>query len=299
MNIYLAASIPPFKRVYDLDKKERGEAMDIYLAGPEFLGGYLKRNKGGDNMDIYLAGTEARGKELHKFEESIFSNANILQSFYYCDEFSEKVVIPQAKRFLLDSGAFTFFSSDKSVDWNEYIKKYAAFINRNNIKHFFELDIDALVGYEKVLDFRNRLEDLTGKPTIPVWHFERGKDAWLEMCEQYDYVAIGGLVSGGGEYAKKHRRHFPWFIKTAHERGAKVHALGFTAVAALKEYHFDSVDSTAWISGNQYGGVYEFKGGTIIKHKKPDGMRMAQPGKLALHNFREWVKFSEYAEVKL
>lgn len=273
--------------------------MDVYLAGPEFLAGYIKNKKGGDNMDVYLAGTEARGKELHKLEPSIFSDANILQSFYYCDEFSEKVVIPQAKRFLLDSGAFTFFNSGKTVDWNEYLKKYAAFINRNDIKHFFELDIDAIVGYEKVLDFRHRLEDMTGKPTIPVWHFERGKDAWLEMCEEYDYVAIGGLVSGGGEYAKKYRRFFPWFINTAHERGAKVHALGFTAVSALKEYHFDSVDSTAWVSGNQYGGVYEFTGDTIIKHKKPDGMRMAQPGKLAFHNFREWVKFSNYAETKL
>lgn len=271
--------------------------MNIYLAGPEFIGGYLR--SGGEGMNIYLAGTEQRGKELNKLQGGVFSNANILQSFFYCDEFTEQVIIPEAKRFLLDSGAFTFFSSGKTVDWNEYIKKYASFINRNNVDLFFELDVDALVGYERVLDFRHRLEDLTGKPTIPVWHFERGKDEWLHMCEEYDYVAIGGLVSGGGEYAQKYRRFFPWFIKTAHERGAKVHALGFTAIAALKEYHFDSVDSTAWISGNKYGGVYEFTGETIIKHKKPAGKRMGSVEKLALHNFNEWVKFSNYAEVKL
>ena len=42
----------------------------------------------------------------------------ILESFYYADEWTERI-IPKTKRFLLDSGAFTFFSSGKSVDWND------------------------------------------------------------------------------------------------------------------------------------------------------------------------------------
>lgn len=271
--------------------------MDVYLAGPEFLAGYVKNKKGGDNMDVYLAGTEARGKELHRQEPSIFSDANILQSFYYCDEFSEKVVIPQAKRFLLDSGAFTFFNTGGVADWNAYLKKYADFINRNNIKYFFELDIDYLIGYEKVLGMRAKLEDMTGKPCIPVWHKERGKEEYIKMCEEYDYVAIGGVA--GNPAGRKIVEHYPWFIRIAHENGARLHGLGYTAIKGLEKLHFDSVDSTAWVSGNKFGGVYEFTGTTIMKHKKPDGMRMAQPGKLALHNFREWVKFANYAETHL
>lgn len=248
-------------------------------------------------MNIYLAGTEQRGKELAKLNNSIFHDANILQSFYYCDDFSEQVIIPQSKRFMLDSGAFTFFGNGQSVDWLDYIKRYADFINRNGVDLYFELDIDPLIGYEKVVDLRHRLEDMTGKPCIPVWHKSRGKENFLRMCEEYGYVAIGGIVSK--EIKRSEYPAFKWFISEAHKRGAKIHGLGFTNINGLAEYKFDSVDSTAWISGNKFGGVYEFTGKTIVKHNKPSGARMAQPAKLALHNFTEWVKFSKYAEQKL
>lgn len=239
--------------------------------------------------------------ELYKREggrnESVFTDANILQSFFYCDEFSEQVIIPKAKRFLLDSGAFTFFSSGKGIDWNDYLKSYADFIKRNKVEHFFELDIDPLVGYKRVLDFRNRLEDMIGKPTIPVWHKSRGKDEFLKMCEEYSYVAIGGIVSK--EITQSEYPAFKWFISEAHKRGAKIHGLGFTNLKGLEEYKFDSVDSTAWVSGNRFGGIYQFNGKTLIKHNKPQGKKMADYKKVALHNFQEWVKFCEYAEAKL
>ena len=298
MKLYLAEGGSLFRKCWELDKKERGgsESVNIYLAGAEFVAGYI-RQKERTNMDIYLAGTEQRGKELKKLGGGVFEDANILQSFYYCDEFIEKVIIPESKRFLLDSGAFTFFSSGKTVDWNDYIKRYADFINRNNVEHFFELDVDVLVGYDKVVDFRHRLEDMTGKPTIPVWHKSRGKENFLRMCEDYKYVAIGGIVSK--EISRKEYPAFKWFISEAHKRGVKIHGLGFTNLKGLEEYKFDSVDSTAWISGNRFGGVYEFNGKTLIKHNKPEGKRMGQVDKLALHNFREWVKFSNYAEAKL
>ena len=69
------------------------------------------------------------------------------------------------------------------------------------------------------------------------------------MCKEYNYVAIGGLVGGNAEYSSKYWRYFPWFIKTAHENGAKIHALGFTSLRGMAQYHFDSVDSTTWKSG--------------------------------------------------
>lgn len=228
----------------------------------------------------------------------LFKGVNILQSFYYCDnDFTTGTILPNCKSFMLDSGAFTFFSAGGVVDWGDYIKRYAAFINRNNIKNFFELDIDSLIGYDKVLYYRAKLEDMTGRSCIPVWHKSRGKDEFIKMCEQYDYVSIGGIVSK--EITQKEYKYFPYFIKTAHEHGAKIHGLGFTNMKGLTQYHFDSVDSTAWLSGNRFGAVYKFNGKTMVKFDKKDGQRLANSQAVALHNFREWVKFAEYAEYNL
>lgn len=232
--------------------------------------------------------------------DKIFRGANILQSFKYCDSFTEEVILPNCKNFLLDSGAYSFFSG-RGGDWDKYIERYAAFINRNKIERFFELDIDSIVGYERVKEFRDRLEQLTGRASIPVWHYERGRDEWLNLCENYDYVAVGGLVKEGStsEYAVKYRKYFPWFINTAHERGAKIHALGFTALLDLEKYHFDSVDSSTWSAGNRYGHYFTFDGRIMKSNKKPNGARIANHQALSLHNFLEWKKFAEYAEVKL
>lgn len=196
---------------------------------------------------------------------------------------------------MLDSGAFTFFSAGGGVKWDDYIKQYAAFINRNKVKNYFELDIDKLIGYEKVLYYRAKLEDMTGKPCIPVWHKSRGRDEFIKICEQYDYVSIGGIASR--EITQKEYKYLPYFINTAHEHGAKIHGLGFTNVQGLRRFRFDSVDSTSWLSGGRYGTVYIFDGQAMKTHvKKAQGQRIADYKAAEIHNFKEWKKFAEYAE---
>ena len=195
---------------------------------------------------------------------------------------------------MLDSGAFTFFSAGGSVNWDDYIKRYAQFIKKNNIDLFLELDIDKLISYEKVLYYRKKLEDMTGKPCIPVWHKTRGQDEFIKMCEEYNYVALGGIVSK--EITQKEYKFFPHLIKIAHSHGAKIHGLGFTSLQGLTKYHFDSVDSTAWLSGNRFGSVYKFNGKTMENYGKQAGQRLADYKAVTLHNFKEWVKFQQYAE---
>lgn len=269
MNIYLADTGVRFKTAY----KRRGELNESLLRG-----------------DIPLISGCGEGE--------IFRDTSILQSFYYCDSFTEETIIPNCKNFLLDSGAFTFMSSSKkAVEWDDYLQKYIAFINRNNVDRFFELDIDSVVGYEKVKQMRRILEEKTGKPCIPVWHKSRGKTEFVELCKQYDYVALGGIVSK--EIKPQEYKYFPYFINTAHEHGAMIHGLGFTNLQGLTKYHFDSVDSTTWTSGNRFGQVYSFDGKSMIQHKRPEGVRIASHEDIALYNFNEWVKFQKYAEIHL
>lgn len=226
----------------------------------------------------------------------------ILESFFYCDADTERL-IPYFGDFLLDSGAFTYRKNlhNATVDWVDYVERYADFINRNKIEKFFELDIDNLIGYEKVLEYRKLLEKLTGKQSIPVWHITRGKEEFIRSCEEYPYVALGGIVGGVISSAKyqQYRGSFPWFIKTAHDNGAKIHGLGFTSLSGVERCHFDSVDSTSWTTGNRYGFAWKFDGRTMVKVNMPAGKRIKDPKLLALNNFTEWLKFQRYAETHL
>lgn len=278
-----------------------GQAMDLYLAGSngrrwivdQAIQNQLKESND-DDMDIYLAGTKSFREN---YEDKIIKfDVAILESFFYVDEWVEKI-IPHLDRFLLDSGAFTFFTSGKHVDWLDYLDRYAKFIVKNDVKLFFELDIDSLVGYKKVLEFRKILERKTGRKCIPVWHKSRGLEEYFKMCEEYPYVAIGGIVS---QEIKRTEYHvFPYLINEAHKRGAKVHGLGFTNLKGLELYKFDSVDSTSWTTGNRFGSIYQFNGRTMVKYVKKQGQRLSDPVKSAIHNFNEWVKFQRYAKTNL
>lgn len=246
-------------------------------------------------MKIYTAGIAPCGGGNAEYYRSAIKEHRpfILESFYYADETTEKL-LPYFGDFLLDSGAFTFMSNSKrQVNWEEYIEKYADFINRNKIEKFFELDIDSIVGYQKVLKYRAKLEKLTNRQSIPVWHISRGVKEYQRMCDEYSYVSIGGIVAREIKPDKYYL--FPQMIFEAHKRGARVHGLGFTSLEWLPKVKFDSVDSTAWTTGNRFGFVYQFNGRTMIKHDVPKGKRLADSKKVAEINYLEWVKFQKWA----
>lgn len=250
-------------------------------------------------MKIYTAGIAPSGGGKAEYYANAIKKHKpfILESFYYADETTEKL-LPFFGDFLLDSGAFTFMSSSKThVVWEDYIERYADFINRNKVEKFFELDIDSVVGYDKVLEYRKRLERLTNKPVIPVWHISRGISEFKKSCDEYKYVAIGGIVSK--EFPKEKYNTLPLFISEAHKRGTKIHGLGFTALEWLPKCKFDSVDSTAWTTGNRFGFIYQFNGKTMVKHDVPKGKRLADSHKVAEINYLEWLKFQKWAVTHL
>ena len=289
MKIYLAA---PHSR------SEVVELMEVYqasLVSSRHLKDHIRESMSkfigdGDNP---IADNFVRDVKL--------SEMSILESFYYLRK-NEKfmTLVKHFGSFLLDSGAFTFMSGSHKggINWDEYVEEYAAFINRWNVQLFFELDIDSVVGLTEVERLREKLEALTGKKPIPVWHRNRGKEYFIKMCENYPYVALGGIVTKEID-RKKYETAFPWFIKTAHDHKCKIHGLGYTTVANLKKYHFDSVDSTAWLYGNRGGYLYKFNPRTgLLEQLGKEGCRLkSREG--AVNNFNEWVKFGKYAEIHL
>lgn len=273
-------------------------------------------------MKIFLAGGESRHWLIEAYENIPCGRSSVeggqdriydgeilkhhpyhLESFYYADSDTERL-LPHFGDFLLDSGAFTFCGTGgfNEARFDEYIERFAAFINKNKINKFFELDVDSITGYEKVLVYRKRLERLTGKQPIPVWHISRGKKEFLRHCDEYPYVALGGYVAAikaSDPRQRAYTKAYPWFINEAHKRGCKIHGLGYTNLQGLTVNHFDSVDSTAWTTGNRFGYLYYFDGKTIKKRPSPAGNRIGKPKEAALNNYIEWVKFQQYAETHL
>ena len=183
-----------------------------------------------------------------------------------------------------------------SNDLNEYLDRYIEFIVENDVDRFFELDVDAVKGLDWVEEARRKIESRTGKQTIPVWHKSRGVEYFKRMCHEYDYIAIGGIVTK--EIPRNQFHIFSPLLKYAHEHGCKVHGLGLTNFDALKRYRFDSVDSTSWKSGGRFGTLYKFENGDMKMIKKKN-CRIAYYKKADQFNFNEWCKFQKYAEIKL
>lgn len=239
-------------------------------------------------MKVCLAGTSISEDILKQHKVKY-----VLESFYSIKDW-QLPYLKKADLFLLDSGAFTFMNNFKGkIKWEDYIDRYAKFIVDNNIKYFFELDIDVLVGYDKVKELTRYLERKVGRQCIPVWHKSRGLKEWERLTKEYKYVAIGGIVIK--EIKPSDYIYFKPLLEIARKNKCKVHGLGFTNLRKLKEYHFYSVDSTSWLSGGRFGQLYIFKNNTL-KQISYNNKRIKNYMESHHFNIEEWIKFQDYAD---
>lgn len=242
-------------------------------------------------MKIFLSGVEGGSnppiiKQLMK--DGVKFNWNLM-SFYYIKKDLEYVeqIRDNSKGILIDSGAHSF-QFGKKVDWIEYTKKYAEFIkifDRPNVIGYFEMDIDNIIGYEKVLELRKILEKVSNK-IIPVWHPNRGIKEFQEMCKKYHdrVIAIGGFRNTDIK-----DEQYLMFLKYAKKYNCKVHCLGMTRTKVLDKVPFDFTDSSTWCQHAIYGRISGIK-------KKLSKENYAQKGKkIALRkNYELAMKMQEY-----
>jgi hypothetical protein len=232
----------------------------------------------------------------------------ILETYHAIKTAKDLGWIKQCGKFMLDSGAYTFMKMEgedlhnlKAIDWEKYIYDYAVFIKTYNIEHFFELDIDKIIGYDRVKQLTNKLNILAGKPCIPVWHRSRGIDAWYHAMEQYKYVSLSASGNNKSSEWTRTPRGVDLMRKLNFEalkRGVKVHALGYTDYEVLKTIPFHSVDSSTWVRG-YFGHIFYFQPDGSMKqvHRKEN-----QRGKIDSvhpHNWKEWVKLQKWVAANI
>lgn len=241
-------------------------------------------------MKVCLAAPSSRKREVERNHECKYW----LESFFSMEKWLVPILV-QSELFMLDSGAYSFMTgSHPKTTFDDYVKEYIKFINEYDVKHYFELDIDSRIGLEGVETIRSKIEKQTHKPCIPVWHKSRGKDYFIQMCKEYEYVAIGGIVAR--EILPSEYKYFHWFINTAHSYGCKIHGLGFTNTILLHEYNFDSVDSTAWTIGSRFSTIPIFDGNKMVTISSDMRRKPHTANKVNQIGLEEWIKFQKYAD---
>ena len=203
-------------------------------------------------MKIFLSALEASG-EFFEINKRFDKYKWILCSFYHLKDDVFNEIKRKAELVLIDSGAHSF-QKGKHVDWVSYTQKYAEWIAQNDsdkMLGYFEMDVDNIIGYEKVLELRKILEAVSDK-IIPVWHKNRGIEEFKKMCRDYagKIVAITGFKN---EDIKDEQ--YLMFLKYAKKYNCKVHCLGMTRKKILDTIPFDYVDSSSWKQQAIYGRI--------------------------------------------
>lgn len=249
---------------------------------------------------IFLASTtsqmsdELRSQTIQECKPLYF-----LETFYNGEKKCLKVMKDVGNdNFLLDSGGFSYLNGAKITieDMEKYINRYIEFIVKNDIKYYFEMDVDKIFGIEIVEKWRNIIEKRTGKQCIPIWHKSRGVEYWKKMCDEYKYIAVGGFALH--DIKKQEYEQIKKFVAYANNRNVKVHGLGFTKTKLLKEYRFYSVDSSSWLASSIKGRtVCNFINKELKQRKIDKEDRKINLSKLASHNMKEWIKYQKFMEV--
>lgn len=244
---------------------------------------------------LTLAKLEERGEKMLWNLLSYYQIRNNLPLF--------RSTLARSELMMIDSGAHSF-QKGKKVDWDAYTDEYARFIRDNDspkIVGFFEMDVDNIIGYQKVLKLREKLEAVSDK-IIPVWHKNRGLDDFKRMCKDYSgrTVAITGFAN---EDIKDDQ--YAMFLKYAWSCGTKVHCLGMTRKAVLDKVPFDYCDSATWKLRTTYQKLtVDGKVLALKREHREYGLwgeiyaqEYLEAKKMQIHYFNRWRKYDNLVNI--
>ena len=204
-------------------------------------------------MKIFLSALEngnplASSCWLAKIDKMPFRMKWNLMSYYYLRSNEKRArgdfIRDHSEEVLIDSGAHSFQKGAR-VPWEEYTRQYAAFIHefdRPHVLGYFEMDVDVVLGHERVKGLRRILEQASTK-IIPVWHKNRGIAEFDAMCREYagKIIAITGFANEDIQDTQ-----YLMFLRHAKKFGCRVHCLGMARQKVLDAVPFDYTDSASW-----------------------------------------------------
>ena len=227
------------------------------------------------NMNIHLAGHSADREMEQKVKPE---SQNHLATFADKTEVNNTVlsVIDLRPRVIIDSGAFTAWTSGKPIDPRDYAKWALDFKDRWEYKMqaLYFMNLDVIGDQDASWVNQSILEGLGLKP-IPIITFGANKKHLIRALDNYDYIALGGLVPYTRDKVKLQKWLdfcFAIIMQKFKATGVmpKIHLLGVTTDWVLKRYPCFSSDSSSWVSCLRFGGGAAAGIKQLPRYKKSD-----------------------------
>jgi hypothetical protein len=195
--------------------------------------------------------------------------------------------------YFLDSGAFSVFQQNATID----IDRYIDFIRRHRTTFKVVAALDVIgSGYKSYQNYLY-MYDNGVKDCVPAWHYGDDKMLIKKYLDKTDYIAIGNLVPlayNPGLRAKIIRQTID-IIRKINSK-AKVHLYGVTSLILLKMFGPDveSVDSTSWLAGRRFATIYNLNGdfhynGRIPRHQGLNSHRLNVYNATKFLEIERWV----------
>ena len=151
----------------------------------------------------------------------------------------------------LDSGAYSAKSQGVHIDIQEYI----SFVQSNSKVLDVYANLDVIGDPEATLQNQKIMEKAGLKP-LPVFHVGEDEQKYLKhYVDNYDYVAIGGMVKYGRLTEFLDRVFSKYICDDKGMPKVKVHGFGMTNLKLMLRYPWYSVDSTSWIMTGSLGSI--------------------------------------------
>lgn len=243
-------------------------------------------------LNLHLAAT-AGEKWAYELAASIPPKKSLL-SYAYQNEKEHAIIwnpaINGKCRVIIDSGAFTAYTTGKTIRKEEYLEWATEFQKRWGDKlqslHFMNLDVigDAEKSEENLHWFESK-----GFNPIPIITTGASEKEIRRTIQNYDYFAVGGIVASDNRefvIARLNQIYRLWldeYRKTG--RMVKTHLLGVTSFWALSKYPAYSADSSSWTAPLRFGQARAAGISKIPKYTLGENERQ-----VALHALRHEIK---------
>lgn len=198
-----------------------------------------------------------------------------LESYHYIKtDRLARVVFESDIRIFLDSGAFSAHSLGANITVPQYVEYIRR--NRDGIRRdeqcgcLMAAGLDAIGNAVQTWENQAEMEQALGEPPIPCYHYQEDERYCEHAVENYDYMALGGLV--GVPQPKMEAwldRIYDRYITDDQGRPRiRVHGFGITSLRIMTRYPWYSVDSSSWVQVAAFGNILIPELGVIAVSKE-------------------------------
>ena len=227
-------------------------------------------------FNFYFAGTQLKEAEQYKIERGY---NNLKSWFLERKELDRLIALKKDGKYtgkiMVDSGAFTAYRKDVSINCDKYIE----WLNKNNcyLEHYVQLDKipgrwgrksskeDILyaerASWENYIYMVSKLND--PHKLLPVFHMSENFENFRRLLNfeingnKIPYICISGAKDRVSAERRKFYHHIFQIIRESDNKDVKVHCLGCSTFGDLSLFPFYSSDSTTWLQLSNNGNIQD------------------------------------------